>query len=145
MVDRRDIGSWIEGPSSVRDDAWPGQRLGLPQHGPGSVARFGRRAAAVGVDWLLAMLVSAAFFGADPWATLAMFGVVQLLLVGTVGFSVGHGLLGLRLERLGGGWAGPARGAVRTVLLCLAVPAVLWDRDQRGVHDKVAGTVLVRR
>jgi hypothetical protein len=35
--------------------------------------------------------------------------------------------------------------AVRTVLLCLAVPALIWDRDQRGLHDKAAQTVLVRR
>jgi hypothetical protein len=33
---------------------------------------------------------------------------------------------------------------VRTVLLCLAIPAFIWDRDQRGLHDRVAGTMLVR-
>jgi hypothetical protein len=31
------------------------------------------------------------------------------------------------------------------VLLCLSVPALIWDRDQRGLHDKAAKTVLVRR
>jgi len=25
------------------------------------------------------------------------------------------------------------------------VPALFWDRDQRGLHDKAAGTVIVRR
>jgi len=34
---------------------------------------------------------------------------------------------------------------IRTVLLCLFIPAVIWDRDQRGMHDRLAGTVLVRR
>jgi hypothetical protein len=24
------------------------------------------------------------------------------------------------------------------------VPALVWDSDQRGFHDKVAGTVLLR-
>jgi uncharacterized RDD family membrane protein YckC len=29
-------------------------------------------------------------------------------------------------------------------LLLLLVPAVIWDRDGRGLHDKLAGTLLVR-
>ena len=35
-------------------------------------------------------------------------------------------------------------GAVRTVLLCLAIPAVVTDSSGRGLHDKLAGTVIVR-
>jgi uncharacterized RDD family membrane protein YckC len=27
----------------------------------------------------------------------------------------------------------------------LFIPAVIYDRDHRGLHDKVAGTILVRR
>ena len=34
---------------------------------------------------------------------------------------------------------------VRTALLCLVVPAVVWDADGRGLHDRVAGTAIVRR
>lgn len=123
---------------------WPGRRLGRPRSGPGSVARPGRRLVAVVVDWLLAMLVSHAFLGGDPWATLLVFGLVQVLLVGTVGFAVGHFLLGMHVERVDGAWTGPWRAAVRSVLLCLAVPPLVWDRDQRGLHDRAAGTVLVR-
>jgi len=33
---------------------------------------------------------------------------------------------------------------VRSALLCLVIPAVVWDRDGRGLHDTAAGTVLVR-
>jgi hypothetical protein len=33
---------------------------------------------------------------------------------------------------------------VRTVLLCLAIPALIWDADLRGLHDRAAGTMLVR-
>ena len=148
MVERRDIGSWIEGPASVtrsQDDEWPGKRLGRPQRGSGAVARVGRRLVAIVVDWGLAMLVSSAFLDGNPWGTLAVFGAVQVVLVGTVGFSPGHGLLGMRVEQLHGGWVGPVRALVRSALLCLAVPALIWDRDQRGMHDRAAGTVLVRR
>jgi hypothetical protein len=30
------------------------------------------------------------------------------------------------------------------VLICLVIPAVIFDADQRGLHDRVRGTVLVR-
>jgi len=33
---------------------------------------------------------------------------------------------------------------VRTVLLAVVIPALIWDRDTRGFHDKIAGTVLIR-
>ena len=35
-------------------------------------------------------------------------------------------------------------GLLRTALLCLAVPALIWDRDGRGLHDRLARTVQVR-
>jgi uncharacterized RDD family membrane protein YckC len=38
----------------------------------------------------------------------------------------------------------PLRVLLRQVLVCLAVPAMIWDLDGRGLHDKAAGTVLVR-
>ena len=34
--------------------------------------------------------------------------------------------------------------ALRTLLLCLVVPAAIWDGDGRGLHDKAAGTAVVR-
>jgi uncharacterized RDD family membrane protein YckC len=33
---------------------------------------------------------------------------------------------------------------VRTILLGLLVPAVIWDKDGRGLHDRVARTAVVR-
>jgi uncharacterized RDD family membrane protein YckC len=33
---------------------------------------------------------------------------------------------------------------VRTLLLCLFVPAVVVGRDGRGLHDLAAGTRIVR-
>jgi uncharacterized RDD family membrane protein YckC len=124
---------------------YPGRRLGRPEQGPGSVARPGRRLAAVAVDWAIALAISARFFGADSWSTLLVFGVMQVVLVGSLGSSIGHRLLGLQVVTLDGAWAGPLRALVRSALLCLAVPALIWNADQRGLHDQAAGTVLVRR
>ncbi len=115
------------------------------------MARFGRRAGAIIIDWGLCQLVAFALLGAqfgqggaDGLKPLAVFAVENLLLVGTVGFTVGHRIFGIRVVGLGGGLAGPVKSLVRTVLLCLAIPALIWDRDERGLHDKIAGTVLVR-
>jgi len=151
MADRRTIGSWLEGPASVTREAgdYPGRRLGLPEEGPGSVARFGRRLVALCVDWLLALLVARVALGVDSWndlqwAALATFTVYNALLVGLLGSSVGHRLLGLRLARRDGAAPGLLPATARAVLLSLAVPALIWDRDQRGVHDRFVGTVLLR-
>jgi hypothetical protein len=130
-------------PASSSD--WPGRRLGLPESGARSIARPGRRVAALAIDWGTAILISVAFFSYDAWATLAVFAVAQAVLLLTANGSVGHLLLGMRVVPIAGGYLGLWRPFARTVLLCLVIPAVIWDRDQRGMHDRLIGTVLVRR
>jgi hypothetical protein len=51
----------------------------------------------------------------------------------------------MRVVPVAGGYLGPWRPFARTALLCLVIPAVIWDTDQRGMHDRLVGTVLVRR
>jgi len=155
VVDRRDVASWLEGPGAQRTDAaddYPGRRLGLPQQGTGSVGRFGRRLVAVFIDWTMCQLVAYAAFGvtvgqgnSGSWAPLGIFAVENLLLLSTLGSTFGQRLLGLQLASVTGGRASVVQILVRTILLCLAVPALIWDRDQRGLHDKAASTVLIRR
>jgi type II secretory pathway component PulL len=132
-------------PSPAPETDWPGKRLGLPAAGPRSIGRLGRRIAALAVDWAAAVLISVAFFQYDSWATLAIFAVAQVVFLLTVGGSVGHLLLGMRVVPTAGGYLGWWRPLARTALLCLVIPAVIWDRDQRGMHDRLIGTVLVRR
>jgi uncharacterized RDD family membrane protein YckC len=72
-----------------------------------------------------------------------MFALMVLTLC-TVGFTPGKRLLGLRVLALDTGSVSPWRAALRTVLLFLAIPALIWDRDGRGLHDRLAGTVEVR-
>jgi uncharacterized RDD family membrane protein YckC len=113
--------------------------------GPRSIARFGRRLGAFAIDIAIGALISSAFFGYDRWASLAIFAVLQVLFLMLLSGSIGHLLLGMRVVPLAGGWIGVWRPFVRTILLSLLVPALLWDRDKRGIHDRLAGTVLVRR
>ncbi|WP_371205264.1 RDD family protein [Microbacterium sp. BWR-S6Y] len=136
------------------ENDYPGQRLGLPREGRGSIARPGRRIAALLIDVASAGLIGFAFFSspdpvtgvpfANPIATNLIFFAVQILFIPLLGGSPGHRLMGMRLELASGGWVGFWRPIVRTVLLALIIPAVVWDADQRGLHDKAVGTVLVR-
>jgi uncharacterized RDD family membrane protein YckC len=128
---------------------YPGERLGLPEHGPRSVGRVGRRLAALAIDWASALIIVSVFFPGsvgvgNGWANSVAFAVLQVIFVATTGGSVGHRLVGLRVVPLTGGYVGLWRPIVRSVLLLIILPALIWDSDQRGFHDKLAGTVLIR-
>jgi uncharacterized RDD family membrane protein YckC len=138
----------VSTPPDPNANQWPGERLGLPETGPRSIGRLGRRVIAILIDWGVAYLLSWAFFptelGTDPFVTLAIFAGLQYVFLVVVSGSLGHLLVRLRVVPLAGGYLGLWRPLVRTLLLCLGIPALIWDRDQRGLHDKAAGTVLVR-
>ncbi|MFD9354259.1 RDD family protein [Streptomyces sp. NPDC060031] len=154
MDKRQAIGSWLSGPRAAAEDmgvdfGYPGQQLGLPQQGPGSVARFGRRFGAVAIDWIGCQLIAYGLItGRDASATgnwtLALFVILSILTVGTVGFTPGKRILGLRVISQDGGRLGPGRVVLRTVLLALVIPAIVWDRDGRGLHDRLSRAVQVR-
>ncbi len=144
----------LDAVSVPAENEYPGQRLGLPREGRGSIARPGRRIAALLIDVVSAGLIGYAFFSApdpvtgvpfaNPIATNLIFFAVQILFIPLLGGSPGHRIMGMRLELASGGWVGFWRPIVRTVLLALIIPAVVWDADQRGLHDKIVGTMLVR-
>lgn len=154
-VDNREaIGSWLSGPRAAAEEAgvdfgYRGEQLGLPEQGPGSIARPGRRFGALAVDWGLCLLIAYGLLtdGYDQatgnWALLIFF-VLSLLTVGTIGFTPGKRLFGLRVVALDTRRPSPLRTLLRTALLCVAIPALVWDRDGRGLHDRVARTVEVR-
>ena len=131
---------------------YPGKKWGLPETGYRSVGRIGRRIAALMIDWAIAYLIALIWLGlpaltqpgAGQFATLGIFGLLQIVAIAALGGSIGHRMLGLAVMPLRGGWVGLWRPVVRSLLLCIVVPALVWDSDQRGFHDKIAGTVLVR-
>jgi uncharacterized RDD family membrane protein YckC len=127
---------------------WPGERLGLPDRGQHSVARVGRRVAALVVDYGLAVVIALMFApyesAAHSLITIGIFALMQMIFIPTIGGSIGHRLLGMRIVPISGGWVGLWRPVVRSLLLAIVIPALAWDSDQRGFHDKVAGTVLIR-
>ena len=122
----------------------PGERLGLPEDGPGAVAGWGRRIGAIIVDWAIALLITQVIFRTSSWVTLGVFGIEYVVMLPMLGATIGMRLFRIGVITAGGVQPGLLMTLVRTVLLCLAVPALIWDRDQRGLHDKAAGTVVVR-
>ncbi|MFD9488704.1 RDD family protein [Streptomyces sp. NPDC059991] len=154
MDNRQAIGSWLSGPRAAAEEmgvdfGYRGEQLGLPEEGPGAIAPLGRRFGAIFIDWSVSALIAYGLLAhrtlhlTNNWA-LVVFLVMSILTVGTVGFTPGKRLLGLRLIAEGGGRLGFLRSLLRSVLLCLAVPALVWDRDGRGLHDRLARAIQVR-
>lgn len=109
------------------------------------MAGFGRRLAAYAVDSVLSNLVALAVFGQrTAWGIFVVFAVEVFVLTALGGATAGMQATRLRIARLDGRPPGWIAAAVRTVLLLLLVPALIWDRDRRGLHDRAAGTVVVR-
>ncbi|WP_091233896.1 RDD family protein [Microbacterium sp. 3J1] len=127
----------------------------MPRTGTGSIARPGRRIGALVIDYLAATIIATAFLGYDQFALpseagltmfgpMAVFALLQIVFIPTAGGSPGHRILGMRVIHLGGGWVGLWRPVVRTLLIVVVIPAVIWDSDQRGIHDKLTGLALIR-
>jgi uncharacterized RDD family membrane protein YckC len=154
-MDRRTLGSWLMTPGQSPEVLAPqqdyrGQRLGLPQAGPGSVAAVGPRVAALLVDWFSAMIIAgflgASFGGSDfGLVTLLIFALQITVLQFLTGSSFGQRIFRIAVVRTDGRQLGILPLLARTGLICLVVPPLVWDQDTRGLHDKVAQTVCVRR
>jgi uncharacterized RDD family membrane protein YckC len=144
----------MNSPHETAPQAYRGEALGLPAAGPGSLAPTGTRLLAFAVDAIASALVAALFVphhggsfadrlpGSWSLIPLVIDYVAGLLIAGR---TLGMYLFGLRVVR-----STPAvrldlpRVLLRTALLCLLVPAVVFDRDGRGLHDRFADTAVVR-
>jgi uncharacterized RDD family membrane protein YckC len=137
------------GASAGGASEYPGQRFGLPQSGPRSVGGVARRLGALMIDWLISVVIALAVLGnknqaSVQYLTLAIFAGQVWLLTALTGFTVGKRLLGVRVARLDGQPVGFYRSLIRTVLFLLVVPPLVLDADLRGLHDKAAGTIVIR-
>lgn len=158
------MGSWLSGSGAFEGDGvsgspdqgpndYPGQRLGLPQSGPRSLARMGRRIAALFADWLIAygLAALAMTVGIVSLATLSTAVLVIWLVLGAIsvrlfGFTPGQYALGLVVVPVDGRQhVGFGRAIVRGVMIALVIPALITDADLRGVQDRLTNTAVVRR
>ena len=132
---------------------YPGERVGLPREGPGSLAGWGARIAALVLDWAICMAVAVVLFGSrvltgsgwTSWMTLATFFVETCVLCVLAGGSAGQLACRLAVVRLDRAPLGLGRSLLRAAMVCLVLPALVIGTDRRGLHDLAAGTAVVTR
>lgn len=131
----------------TEEQGYPGQRLGLPEAGPGSVAPLSRRGFAFLLDILVSAVIAGLFTAPElprNWSVLAWF-LLTVVPTAVFGATAGMTALGIRVARCDGApMVGVPRALLRTGLLFLIVPAVVTDGDVRGLHDRAVGTVVLR-
>lgn len=156
----RITGSWLSGPgAALPPDSdgtaqdFRGQRMGLPESGPGAMVGPGRRLTALLIDWLLAMGVSSLIVGQseNPFEgqvgtfTLVVWFVVGVASVSVFSFTPGQFAVGTQVARIDGPYrVGFVRALGRQALLAFVLPASITDVDGRGMHDRATGTAILR-
>ncbi len=126
-------------------EGYPGRDLGLPEDGPGSVAAPLPRAGQFLLDLLVGGLVASAIsFPAPAYLSLAVWAVLVTLPVALIGQTPAMVLTGMRAVRVDGASRVGVWSLARTVSLFFLVPALIMDKDGRGLHDRVSRTVVVR-
>ncbi|RJQ72366.1 RDD family protein [Pseudonocardiaceae bacterium YIM PH 21723] len=140
----------MNGPSSdAPQQDWRGQRLGLPETGVDSVPGFGRRFVALLIDWVPCSIVAQVATTNPATSSLSIFAALTVICLIFFGRSWGHAIMGMKVARLGEDGGLEPRitvggTVIRTVLLCLVVPAVIYDLDGRGLHDRAVRSIVVR-
>lgn len=110
-------------------------------------AGFGIRFAALCVDWIAASLIITALTGKNygyQGERLTLFFIEVALLTSLMGASAGQRLFRLRVVDLEtGGRVPTVRVVIRTLLICLVLPA-LFRKDGMAYHDAFCKTRVVR-
>ena len=144
--------SWLPGATADKTANHPGERFGLPAVGVGSTVGFGRRLAALTVDWLLGYVIAVLFSGTAAigsssfsWTVLGVWFLLTAVGVALFGASPGMTVLGIRVASIDAAAViGIPRALLRTALVALVLPPLVRDGDGRGWHDRAARTVVVR-
>ena len=130
---------------------YPGERFGAPATGRGAAAGFGRRLAALTLDWLLGYLIAGLFAGPDAlaspnfsWTVMGVWFVLTAVAVAAFGITPGMAVLGIRVAPLQSNLVGVPRAVLRTALVAVGLAGVVGDADGRGWHDRAADTIVVR-
>jgi hypothetical protein len=147
----RMTGSWLSGPhaalprgSDGTGERYRGERLGLPESGPGALASVGRRVGAIAVDWGIATLIAWLVAPGPSW-NFAVWAVISIVTVALFSVTPGQVALGIGVARVDktapvGLW----RALIRVALVGLIFPAAIWDADTRGLQDRLTDTAVIR-
>lgn len=130
----------------------------MPESGPGAVAGWGRRFAALGIDWAMSTLAATALFGRavliqpdggrtflEIFGPTVVFAIEVWVLTTLLGGSAGQLVLRVQVRRVNGSPLDAGRALVRTLLILLVIPPLIFNRDQQGLHDLAVDSIAVRR
>lgn len=116
-----------------------------------SRAGLGRRFLAITVDWAIASLSAALVIplqSSELGPTLFRLGVFVVevsILTALTGSSAGQRLFKLRVVSYPDqGYLPPAAVLLRTFLIALVVPAVVYDIEGRGLHERITRSSVVK-
>lgn len=149
--------SWLEGPQipAENDDPnspgqWPGEKLGLPEQGSGSLVSVMRRIWGVVIDWVIAWIVATfitnftGVLGDTATLTLILFVVLGTVSVWLFARTPGQAVLKMGVARIDAeARVGFVRAFIRSLLTAFVLPAAMVDADGRGMHDRGTGTSVI--
>lgn len=111
-----------------------------------------RRVVGIAIDWMACLAITFGLIGQlteitpaqQSWYPLLILFVEHAILVPFAGGSLGHRLLGMAVAPLHRPQTSILQGVIRVALLCLVIPAVITDGNGDGMHDRAAGTRVIR-
>jgi uncharacterized RDD family membrane protein YckC len=133
------------------------EKHAAPANGPLSDAPYAswpRRIAALAVDWIACTLVAVVVLGgftaysndpASSWIVLGVYLLEASLGTALAGASFGQLVLGIRVWRTDGRPLNLLTALLRTFLICLVVPPLVFKPDSgRGLHDLATSSAAYR-
>lgn len=113
---------------------------------------FGRRILGIAIDWAACLAITFGLVGqvtdigptAQSFYPLVILFLEHAILVPFAAWSLGHRLLRMAVVPVTRPQTSILQGVIRAALLCLVIPAVITDADGVGLHDRAAGTRIVR-
>src|SRR5690625_6502625 len=126
-----------------QEPRWAGEFLGIPESGPASAASYPRRIGAIFIDWFVASGLAMLIEPGNQWVVLAVFVVMHFASLWLFCTTLGKRLFRIQVVQVGGATIQLYHAAIRACLLGVVIPVILIDRDGRGLHDKLAGTVQI--
>lgn len=116
-----------------------------------NLAGVWRRIFALLMDWAASLLVVRLLFpeltfGSDFYGlwTMGIFASEVVLLTWLTGASFGQRILGLRVISYRSQSLQLWQVLARTVMIILVIPAVVMDKDKRGLHDVLVGAGVIK-
>lgn len=112
-------------------------------------AGWGRRIGALFIDWAASSGALLAIGGYDLYSSstgafwvLAVFVVELVIFTTLVGGSFGQVVLKLRVRRIDGAALTPWSILIRTLLIALFIPPLVYKEDGRGLHDMAVNSAV---